>query len=170
MDKKKLVYWLNILGLVLSVVSVFMLFLPSMQVTISETGKEVGLYNGFQTMFGYVEKTYGGVDKTVLGFSAMNFISGMLILLGVIVMFTNVFMPSLGGNKGKLIRSIVAIALLIVGGILAMFSVAFVVTVGDKWIILTKTLREGPILQGVIAILAGASVVMGMLLERNKAE
>jgi hypothetical protein len=85
-------------------------------------------------------------------------------------MFTNVFMPTLGGNKGKLIRSIVAIALLIVGGILAMFSVAFVVTVGDKWIILTKTLREGPILQGVIAILAGASVVMGMLIERNKAE
>lgn len=159
MNKNKIAYWLNLIGFVLSIISVFMLFLPAMRVTIRAGGSQVGVYNGFQTMFGFTETTVGGVQTNIIGFSFANLAYLLLLLSGIGVWVYSFFTPS--NIKLNLITAV----LLVAGGTLAFFTVQFVVTTsGADWSALDKTLREGPILLGIIAILSGlSSLASGIL-------
>ena len=166
MNKKKLSSWLNIIGLIIAVVSVFVMFLPAMRVTVIGSNVEQGLYNAFQTMFGAEEANVNGVYVHVMEFSIMNFIGGLLILLGIAVMVINVTKPMLGGAKIAVVRKLVAGALLVAGGILAFFTVEFVVTNGFQWPLLNKSICEGPIIQGIIAILSGLCVITSVIIDK----
>ncbi len=166
MDKKKLSFWLNLIALVMAIVSVFVMFLPAMRVTMVGSNAEKGLYNAFQTMFGAEEANINGVKVNVIDFSVMNFIGGLLILLGIAVMVINVVKPTLGGAKGIIIRKIIAGVLLIAGGVFAFFTVEFVVTNGYQWLGLNKEICEGPIVQGIIAILSGLCAVASIIIDK----
>ena len=158
MNKTKVASWLDAMGFVVGIIGVFMLFLPAMRVTISSTGSQVGVYNGFQTAFGYTETTVGGVKTNIIGFSFLNFLSILLIVLGLGFWLYNFL-------NANIIRNIIISVLLTAGGILAFFTVQFVVTSsGANWTILSKALREGPILLGALAIVsAGCSLASGIL-------
>lgn len=145
-------YWTNVVAIVLGIISFFMLFLPSMRTEITATGQEVGVYNGFQTMFGYTEK-----GTQIMGFSFINFLGSLFIVLGVIVSAVNFLLPNLFKDK-KVVVNVVAIALFVVGGIITFGTLTGVVLLGNKWALFTNTIGEGPIIEGILALLSAASL------------
>ncbi len=168
MENKKLGFWFNIIGLVLAIISVFLMFLPAMRVAITSTNVEKGLYNAFQTMFGYNESNRG-VSVNIIGFSFMNCLGGILILLGIVIMVINVAKPNWGGKVGAIIRKAVAGALLVIGGIFAFLTVQFVVTTnGADWDLFTKSLSEWSILRGIVTILSGFSAIASIVVDKLK--
>ncbi len=165
MEERKLNWQtiLKIVATVLSVISVFMLFLPAMSVTIAEgivEGKEVALYNGFALVFGYQKD---GVSE--LGFSGLNFLSFVLIVLGVVACVLDIAKVRILGKKSSVILCIVAGSMLVVGGILATFAVEFAVTVSGNWSLLIKNLTYGPVMQGIVAIVAGVCAMVPAIIE-----
>ena len=164
MENKKLTlgYWLSIIGMVLGVLSIGMMCLPAMSTNIKGTSVNVGLYNTFELTFGKVED---GIK--IMDFSLLNFMSMVLIGLGVIMLGLGALKARIFGEKSEVIISAVASVLLILGGILATFAIDFAVLAGNKWVLLTNSLREAPILTGIISIVAGGCAFAPILIPKK---
>ena len=161
MENKKLTlgYWLSIVGIVLGILSIGMMFLPAMSTNIKGTSVNVGLYNTFELTFGKVED---GIK--IMNFSFLNFATIVLIGLGVVMLILSTLKVRIFGEKSEKIIPAIASVLLILGGIFATFAIEFAVLAGDKWALLTNSLREAPILTGIISIVAGGCAFAPILL------
>jgi hypothetical protein len=164
MENKKLTlgYWLSIIGIVLGVLSIGMMFLPAMKTDVKSTDLNVGLYNTFELTFGKSEK---GVE--IMGFSFLNFMTILIIGLGVVMLILSALKVRVFGKKSEIVLPAVASLLLIVGGILATFAIEFAVLVGSKWVLLSNSLREAPILTGIIAIVSGGCAFAPIIISKK---
>ena len=161
MEKKyTLSFWLMIIGTALGVIAVCMIFLPAMSTAVSGTEVKYGLYSGFELIFGRKER---GIE--IIGFSVGNFISIAWIILGIAALLLNLFKVRLFGAKSEAITAAIACALLIIGGVLSTFAITFANTCGIDWSMFTNTLREGPVLTGILSIIAGGCAFAPIVLK-----
>ena len=164
----------NVVAVVVAVVAVVLFaVLPMVKVTMGEEGNQmVGLYKGFGmifggtvtgdvtttiTAFGKTTTSTDVVEITDVAFNTMAFVSFLLVVLGIVATLVTTFVKSFSKNK---LFTLVAGALLVVGGVL-MFTVkgsaitALDATSASEYF----SLAYGPIVAGILAIVAGAGVV-----------
>ena len=164
---------LTAVAALLGVVAIVMLFLPAVALDIeSDVAKKViaaalggESYTGLQVTFGLSKN-----DITYFGFSFMNLLPYLLRLGGVVLALLNVF-----GKKPSKLFAIIAAALFIVAGILFFCTVGFAAVNED----LTKlfsalkgdvkdylALSAGPIVAGILSILAGVGAATPLFLKK----
>lgn len=149
-NKMGLKYWLSLVAVMLGIIAFFMLFLPAMSTEIKGSDKVQGVYNGFHTAFGYNEK-----GTQIIGFSFVNFLGVLCIVLGVLIALVNFIAPNLFKGKAQTVVTVICAALFCAGGIIAFSTVLNVALLGPKWSMLENSLREGAIIQGILAMAAG---------------
>jgi len=167
----------NVVGALIAMVAVVLfIFLPMVKGTMGEEGNQVvALYSGFGMVFGgtvnvnvtttvtgiltgNVTTTTGVETIENVALNTMAMLSTLLVVLGAIFTLLVTFAKKLKGNK---LFTLVAGALLVVGGVL-MFTVkgssltALEATNAAKYF----SLAIGPILAGILSILAGVLVAV----------
>lgn len=169
---------LNLANIVCALVAllavVLFIFLPMVKSTLGEEGNQIiTIYKGFGMIFGgTVEanvKTTITIGNSVsnsndvatikdVAFNTMAFLSVLLVVLGAALTFVVTFVKQVKGNK---LFTLAAGALLVIGGIL-MFTVkgssltALDAVKSAKYF----SLAVGPILAGILSILAGAGIIV----------
>ena len=175
---------LNLVNVVCALVAlvavILFVCLPMVKSTLGNEGNQiVTIYKGFGMIFGgnvnadvTTTLTIGNSVSTRadvatienVAFNTMAFVSMLLVVLGVALTFVVTFVKQVKGNK---LFTLVAAALLVVGGIL-MFTVK-----GSSLTALDSvkaaeyfSLAVGPILAGILSILAGAGIVAYPVLKK----
>lgn len=149
----------NLLGMLLpvaaallAVVAFCMMFVPAVQRVSSISDKLIISYTGAQVTFGYTEPN---TDAAILGFSFMNFVPYLLLLVGIAFSVLSVL-----GKLGK-IAPIVSAACFLVAGILFFLAPQMMVYATDSKD-LADGLKEGLSL-GAGAIVAGIMSILSAL-------
>lgn len=153
---------LTFIAVLLGVVSLVMLFVPNILIKDSETS-----YTGFQIVFGYVHSykiLQQTVNTQVLTFSFMNFLTYVLVAVGIV--FTVLSYISKGNKLAKLIATLSYL----VAGVLFFFIIGFTMPVPvtvdipgfisaslatQEEIRATYMLGAGAIVSGVCSIISG---------------
>lgn len=155
-----------VIAAALGVIAIIMLFVPA--VVLSEDTS----YNGWQAMFGYTETTslLGKEVKTeVLAFSFMNLLSLILVAAGIVLCVLSFL------GKGNKFFALIAAACFIVAAVF--FFLTLVFTIAGTGLTLDGTLAQekvkegwkigaGPIIAGILSILAACSTVAPALLKK----
>ncbi|MBQ8394541.1 MAG: hypothetical protein IJY63_03010 [Clostridia bacterium] len=149
---KKVVKFLPVIAAVLGLVAVISLFLPAI---VLESGDK---FPGFTTVFGY-DKNVSGMKIPMLGFSFMNLLTYVLVIVGIVV----AVLTYLG--KGGKFMTWIAVACLLVAGIF-FFCVRAFATVEYEPLKAVWSLGFGAILAGICSILGALSLATSKLLNK----
>lgn len=166
--KKTVKKWVDLVGIVVGIIAVAMIALPTIGITV---GDEVSEYTGLQVALGYtqINEIGFGISSSVeiFKFSFMALLPYVAILGAVVVLLINVF-----GKGGKL-ASIIALALFVVGAVLAFelvnFAIAGETIVGSliiqNWEIEQLSLLVGAYLTAGFAIFGALTSVYKLIVK-----
>ncbi len=147
--------WFDLAAAVLALAAIFMMFLPA----VSIKGID-GTFQGIHVIFGYFKTPkdlLGNVYQVnYFGFSFMNLLTYILLIAAVVVLVLNML------GKGGKFANLIALALLIVVAVFAFCTIPFAVagqnevlgSMVSMWKMEDLTLLGGPIVTGILAILA----------------
>lgn len=158
-NNKMIINCIPIVATVLGLISIFLIFAPA--VTISAGKYSIGDFSGVDAIFGYKIGDY-----SVLGFSFMNFLTYLILILaealGSIYVLARFNIIKGLESKFKVVSIILAVFFLVIG-IFMFLTVQFLSISGKDGL----GLGAGAITGGIICLLASVAYVANIVLEKK---
>lgn len=157
------------LAVLLGLVAFFMLFAPAIKYTVKVGSlSNSTTYKGTQIVFGYTAKAdtiVGSIEGEVFKFSFMNLLPYILVLAGIVFSVLSAL-----GKLGSLSK-IIAAACFVVAGVLFFMAITFTAYASDNADVVKSfkencSLQAGPIVAGILSILAGVSALAPMFIKK----